>query len=168
MFDLYESDHGNDHAGHDAGTYGGTEYEPTVEAVDVDQDGAADGVVFTDESTGEALVLVDTDKDAAADLLGMDVDGDAQIDIQVARDGDEYVVWADKNHDGEVGRGEQATLTRAELEDLIPGAADLLDQNIDEITPADNSSDEPSGRPSGGSSGGSGGHSAGGVSGGIA
>jgi hypothetical protein len=45
------------------------------------------------------------------------------------------VVWADENQDGEVGRGEQVVLTREELEDLIPGAADLLDQNIDDITP---------------------------------
>jgi hypothetical protein len=130
MFDLYEGDHASD----DAGVFGGTAQEPTVEPVDIDEDGTMDGVVYM-EPTGEALVLVDTDKDAAADLLGMDVDGDQQIDIQIARDGDEYVVWADENQDGEVGRGEQVVLTREELEDLIPGAADLLDQNIDDITP---------------------------------
>jgi hypothetical protein len=131
MFDIFESDH----AGEATGGFGGTADEPTVEPVDYDQDGTVDGVLYV-EPTGEALVLIDTDRDAAADLLGIDVDGDEQLDVQVARDGDSYVVWVDENQDGEVDRGEQAVLTREELEDLIPGAADLLDQKIDDTATA--------------------------------
>jgi hypothetical protein len=131
MFDTFESDH----AGDETTGYGATTDEPTVEPIDYDQDGTVDGVVFV-EPTGEALVLIDADHDAAADLLGIDVDGDEQIDIQVARDGDSYVVWADKNQDGEINRGEQVEMTREELEDLIPGAADLLDQQIDDVATA--------------------------------
>jgi hypothetical protein len=131
MFDTFESDH----AGDESTGFGATADEPTVEPVDYDQDGTVDGVVFI-EPTGEALVLIDSDRDAAADLLGIDVDGDEQLDIQVARDGDSYVVWADENQDGEINRGEQVEMTREELEDLLPGAADLLDQQIDEITTA--------------------------------
>jgi hypothetical protein len=128
MFDTYEFDH----AGEETTGFGGTADEPTVEPVDYDEDGTVDGVVYI-EPTGEALVLIDTDRDAAADLLGIDVDGDEQLDIQVARDGDSYVVWADDNQDGEVSRGEQVVMTREELEEVLPGAADLLDQQIDDV-----------------------------------
>jgi hypothetical protein len=131
MTDTYDSDsdYGSDHTGFD-----GSADDVSVDEVDYDRDGTVDTVVYTDESTGESLVLMDSDKDAAADLLGVDVDGDQQLDIAVARQGDDsYVVWADENQDGEVNRGEQAVLTRAELEDLIPGAADLLDQKITNV-----------------------------------
>lgn len=131
MTDTYDSDsdYGSDHAG-----YEGSSDDVTAEEVDFDRDGTVDTVIYTDESTGEALVLMDTDKDAAADLLGLDLDGDQQIDITVSREGDdEYVVAADKNQDGEFSRSEQAVLTRDELEDLIPGAADLLDQKITSV-----------------------------------
>jgi hypothetical protein len=86
MFDAFEFDH----ASEETSAFGGTADEPTVEPVDYDQDGMVDGVLYI-EPTGEAVVLVDTDKDAAADLLGIDMNGDEQIDIQVARDGDSYV-----------------------------------------------------------------------------
>jgi hypothetical protein len=134
MIDTYDSDHLSDHAD----PYGDTAQDVVIEPVDVDQDGTADGVAY-EQSTGETLVLVDTDKDAAADLLGLDVDGDHQFDIYIARDGDSYVVWADENQDGEVDRGEQTVLSREELEELIPGAPDLLDQKIDDVMPADDS-----------------------------
>jgi hypothetical protein len=131
MFDAFEFDH----ASEDTSAVGGTADEPTVEPVDYDQDGTVDGVLYI-EPTGEALVLIDTDKDAAADLLGIDMNGDEQIDIQVARDGDSYVVWADENEDGEINRGEQVVMTREELDDVLPGAADLLDQKIDDTATA--------------------------------
>ena len=131
MTDTYDSD--SDYGSDDAG-YGGTAGDISVEQVDLDEDGTVDTVVYTDETTGETLVLIDTDKDAAADLLGLDLDGDQQIDITVSREGDdEYVVEADTNQDGEFTSSERALLTRAELEDLIPGAADALDQKITNV-----------------------------------
>ncbi len=131
MFDTFEFDHATE----DTSAFRGTADEPTVEPVDYDQDGTVDGVLYI-EPTGEAVVLIDTDRDAAADLLGIDMNGDEQIDIQVARDGESYVVWADEDQDGEISRGEQVVMTREELEDVLPGAADLLDQKIDDVTPA--------------------------------
>lgn len=131
MTDTYDSD--SDYGSDDTG-FDGSADDVTVEQVDVNEDGTVDAVVYTDEATGEALVLMDTDKDAAADLLGLDLDGDQQIDITVSREGDdEYVVQADTNQDSEFSSSEQAVLTRAELEDLIPGAADALDQKITNV-----------------------------------
>jgi hypothetical protein len=152
MIDTYDLDHLSDHAD----SYGETAQDVTAEPVDIDQDGTVDGVAY-EQSTGETIVLVDTDKDAAADLLGIDLEGDHQIDIYIARDGDSYVVWADDNQDGEVDRGEETTLSREELDELIPGAPDLLDQQIDDVVPTDDSddSDDSDGdaRPTAGSDG---------------
>jgi hypothetical protein len=132
MSDTYDLDYLSDHAD----SFGGTAEDVDIYPQDVDEDGMTDGVVF-EQSTGESILLLDTDKDAAIDLLGMDVDANSQVDIYVAREGDSYVVWADDDQDGEVDRGEQAVLSREELDALIPGAADLLDQKIADVVPED-------------------------------
>jgi hypothetical protein len=131
MTDTYDSD--SDYGSDDTG-FDGSADDVTIEQADLNEDGTVDTVIYTDETTGEALVLIDTDKDAAADLLGLDLDGDQQIDITVSREGDdEYVVQADTNQDGEFTSSERAVLTREELEDVLPGAAGALDQKITSV-----------------------------------
>jgi hypothetical protein len=132
MSDTYDLDNLSDHAD----SFGGTAEDVDIYPQDTDEDGTTDGVAF-ELSTGESIVLLDTDKDAAIDLLGMDVDANSRTDIYVAREGDSYLVWADDDRDGEVDRSEEAVLSREELDALIPGAADLLDQKVADVVPED-------------------------------
>lgn len=135
--------------GSDSGDTAYADAEPTYEAYDTDNDGVADLEVWTFPD-GSWQVLADTDGNQQADTLAIDVDGDgvADIQVQITADGTYLVQW-DTDLDGNVDLEQE--FSRTELEDVLPGAADLLDTQYvagsDQATPA--SSPEEGAAPTG-------------------
>ena len=74
--------------------------------------------------------LWDVDGDQDADVLVIDTNGDASADYAITDNGDgSYTIYADSDGDGEWD-DEGQTLTRAELDEALPGVSDLLDSKI--------------------------------------
>ncbi len=129
--------------GSDSGDTAYVDAEPTYEAYDIDNDGVADLEVWTFPD-GSWQVLADTDGNQQADTLAIDVDGDgvADIQVQITADGTYFVQW-DTDLDGNVDLEQE--FSRTELEDVLPGAADLLDTQYvsgsDQATPVSDPAD---------------------------
>ena len=96
---------------------------------DYDGDGVTD-TVHWDFGDGTWQELWDVDGDQDADILVIDTNGDASADYAITDNGDgSYSIFVDSNGDGEWDEDSQ-TLTRAELDEALPGVADLLDTRI--------------------------------------
>jgi hypothetical protein len=96
---------------------------------DVSGDGVLDTVTTT-LITGEAMMLSDSDADGYADSLLVDVDGDGVSDLQVARDGEGYVLATDDNANGNLADDQGTTLTADELDQTLAGSTEMLDRDL--------------------------------------
>jgi hypothetical protein len=113
--------------------------------LDIDENGVPDSVAV-ELAPGVTGLVVDVDEDGRPDTVLVDTDGDGAYDTQVCPDGaGGFVLGFDDDGDGTVDREE--TITRAELEELSPGLADVLDP-LDGVpdgvdTPDDTGGGEP-------------------------
>ena len=101
-------------------TFTSTDTErPIVE--DRSGDGIAD-IITSYLATGEVTVLTDTDADAYL----LDLNGDGSAEVHVQRNGDCYVLTVAQDASGSFDCLESYTVSREDLEQLIPGAPGLV------------------------------------------
>ena len=90
--------------------------------------------VHWDFGDGTWQELWDVDGDQDADVLVIDTNGDDSADYAISDNGDgSYTIYADADGDGQWD-DDGSTLTRAELDDALPGVSDLLDSKIGSST----------------------------------
>ena len=95
---------------------------------DTDEDGRVDAVVWN-FSDGTFQVLVDESGDGQADALYIDTDGDGNADVQIFDNEDgSYTILQDADGDGVFEN--EGSMTRAELDEALPGISDLLDTQL--------------------------------------
>jgi len=104
---------------------------PTV--LDLDENGIDDTVVV-DLAPGVSGLVIDIDEDGRPDTVLIDSDGDGAYETQVSPDGaGGFVLAFDDDGDGSVDREE--TISRADLDDMAPGLAEVLDPTADGVDP---------------------------------
>ncbi|WP_111766603.1 hypothetical protein [Nakamurella deserti] len=94
-------------------------------AYDTDDDGDADLLQWS-YPDGTWQQVIDLDADADPDVVLVDTDGDATPNIAIWDNGDgTYTLAQDADADGEFEK--ERTMTRADLDEAIPGLTELLD-----------------------------------------
>ena len=97
---------------------------------DTNEDGQVDAVVWN-FGDGTFQVLVDESGDGQADALYIDSDGDGNADVQIFDNEDgSYTILQDADGDGVFEN--EGSMTRAELDEALPGVGDLLDTQLGE------------------------------------
>lgn len=129
---MFDTDHDTDLATAEESAEDTRSSDPVTSsehAADRNGDGWIDSIttVFSD---GQVWVVLDTDGDASADTVLMDTDQDGLANIEVVRNGADFLVSYDADGSGDYTKSEQRLVSRDELEAAAPDLVAELDRQF--------------------------------------